>query len=426
MSEKLNMTKNELGKSYFLSQILGAKVILRGKKVGNLSDFVIIDGDLVAEVSHLYVSRSLGDLPLVIPWDRVRSLDKKEITIDVESVDKYVADANQPLLLLKDDILDKKVLDVEGKEVEVVYDIKMVIVNSKLYVTEVDLSRYGLMRRMGLRKLADFISNLGEALKGHTITWNYVEPLPVEIGSFKGSLRLKVLKEKLSEMHPVDVADVLEQMNPEQRIVLFGHLDTEQASDTLEEIDPVVQKAILAALRNAKIAQLVNEMTPGQAADVLSVLPSTRATAILTLIAEPKAIKIQSIIGKHEEKILNFATVNFLKVHPTDTVEQARDLYRRTAKGKDVIMYFYVVDEDDRLLGVADIRDMLKANDDALLKDVMDSYLITLKPQSTLREVSAMFSRYRYRALPITDENGRILGVVPYRDMMNLKHLFLE
>ncbi len=425
MSKKLVRVVNRLG-PFYLSEILGTKVVLRGKKVGNLSDLVIVDGELMAEVSHLYVNRPLGDPALVIPWDRVRSLRKKEIVVDIDSVDDYVVDINKHLLLLKDYVLDKKVLDVEGKEVEVVYDIKMVTRHDKLYVTEVDFSHYGLLRRMGLKKLADLISNLGESLRGHSVTWNYVQPLPPDIGSFEGNIKLKVLKEKLSEMHPVDVADVLEEMDAEQRVAAFGILDKERASETLEEIDPVVQKAILAALSDLKIAHLVNEMTPGQAADVLSVVPSTRAMLILTLVERNNAIKIQSILEKHEEKILNYATSNYLKVHPTDTVEQARDLYRRGAKGKDVIMYFYVVDESDKLLGVADIRDVLKADDNAQIKDVMDTHLTTLKPQSTLREASAMFSRYGYRALPITDETGKILGVVPYRDMMNLKHLFLE
>jgi magnesium transporter len=425
MSKDLVRIKNRVG-PFYLTEILDTKVILRGKKIGNLSDLVIVDGELMAEVSHLYVSRPLGDPALVIPWDKVETMRKKRIVIDIESVDKYVVDVNQRLLLLKDHVLDKKVLDVEGKEVEVVYDIKLVTRNNKLYVTEVDFSHYGLLRRMGLKKVADFISNLGESLRGRSVTWNYVQPLPQEIGSFEGNIKLKVLKEKLSEMHPVDLADVLEEMDAEQRVAAFGNLEMEQASDTLEEMDPVVQKAILAALSDVKIAQLVSEMTPGQAADVLSVVSSARATNILALVHNTNAVKIQSILEKHEEKILDFATLGFLKVHPNDIVEQAHDLYRRTAKGKDVIMYFYVVDENDKLLGVADIRDVLKANDNTHLKDVMDKHITALKPQSTLREASATFSRYGYRALPITDDTGKILGVVSYRDMMQLKHLFLE
>lgn len=211
MSNKVVRIINRVG-PFFLTEILGTKVMLRGKKVGNLSDLVIIDGELVAEVSHLYVSRPLGDPALVIPWDRVQTMRKNGIVIDIDSVDNYVVDTNKRLLLLKDYVLDKKVLDIEGKEVEVVYDIKIVTRHNKLYVTEVDFSHYGLLRRMGLRKVANFISNLGESVRGHSVTWNYVQTLPPEIGSFEGDIRLKVLKEKLTEMHPVDLADVLEEM----------------------------------------------------------------------------------------------------------------------------------------------------------------------------------------------------------------------
>jgi magnesium transporter len=426
MSTNQATAKNGIAKSLFLGEIVGAKVTLKGKKVGKLTDFVIVDGDLVAEVSHIYISRPMGDPPLVIPWDKVRDLKKKEIIVDIDSVDNYVADVSKSLLLLKDDIVDKKVLDMTGKEVEVVYDAKLTLRNSKLYVTDVDLSHYGLLRRIGLRWIAEFISHLGESLKERTISWKYVERLPTQISSFEGNLQLKVLKERLDEMHPVDAADVLEEMDQEQRLALFSNLDTELASETLEEIDPVVQKVILAELSDVQIAQLINKMTPGQAADVLSVLQSPRATAILKFVDPNYAGKIQNILDKHEEKILNYATLNYLHIHASDTVGRAHELYRQVARGKDVIMYFYVVDENGKLVGVADIRDVLKANDNDLMSKVMDTNLTTLKPSSTLREASAMFSRYGFRALPITDENGKILGVVPYRDMMNLKHLFLE
>ncbi len=412
--------------TFYLSEILGANVILRGKKVGNLADLVIIDGELMAEVSHLYVGRRFGDLSLVVPWNKVQSMRRREIIIDIPRIDEYIVEVNQHLLLLKDYVLDKKVLDVEGKEVEVVYDIRLILKDNKLYVIEVDASHHGLLRRMGLKRLADFIATLGEALKGHSITWNYVQPLPPDIDSFGGNLRLKILKEKLSEMHPVDVADVLEEMDAGQRLAAFGSLDRERASETLEEMDPVVQKTIMAALSDIKIAQLVNEMSTGQAADVLSVVPFTRATTVLSLLPSNTAAKIQSILEKHEQKILDYATTNFLKVSLDDIVEQAHDLYRRTAKGKDVIMYFYVVDENDKLYGVADIRDVLKADNAMRMRDIMDKHLTVLKPESTLREASAMFSRYGYRALPVTNESGKILGVVSYRDMMQLKHRFLE
>jgi magnesium transporter len=416
----------QLAPSYLLSRLLGAKVILKGKKIGRFADVAIIDGDVAAEVTHFYITRSFGSPSLLVPWEKVKSLTTKEIVIDIEDLHKYEGEPGSGTVLLRDHILDKKVLDVEGREVEVVYDVKLVLLHNKLYITEVDANQSGLIRRMGLTRLADFIYDMLNRAKSKPIPWSYIEPLPTEISSFKGNVKLKIVKERLSEMHPVDVADILEKMEPEQRIAVFDQLDTSHASDTLEEIDPSVQRAILSYLSKEKIAQLVNEMTPGQAADVLAVLPSSEVGAILELLRSGHARKIQAILERHEEMILNYATSNFLKFPPDVTIQQARREYRHTVKDADVIMYLYVVDEHDKLLGVIDVRDMVKADLNALLKDVMSDTVASLKPTSSLREASAKFARYGFRALPIVDDNGKILGVVPYRDMMNLKHRFLE
>jgi len=230
----------------------------------------------------------------------------------------------------------------------------------------------------------------------------------------------------LSEIHPADLAGILEELDPEQRVSVFRELETSHASDTLEEIDPSVQRVILAALPIELIAQLINEMTPGQAADLLAVLPSSESKPILELLNKENAVKIESILEKHEEKILNYATTYFLRFPPDITVQQAHELYRKNASISDVVMYMYVVDKSGKLLGVIDIRELMKASDDEVLKNIMVDIVAALTPSSTLREASAMFTRYSFRAIPVVDEANKILGVVTYRDMMNLKHRYLE
>jgi magnesium transporter len=350
----------------------------------------------------------------------------KDIAIEIDDLEKYEGIPGEEAVLLKDYILDKKVLDIEDREVEVVYDVKLVIKNNKLYVSDVDLSRYGLLRRMGLKGIANLIYKLADKIKDETISWTYIQPLPTKISTFKGNVKLKILKEKLSDIHPVDLADILEELDPEQRVTIFDKLDTEHASNVLEEIDPSVQRDLVSSLKKEKAALLIDEMTPGQAADVLAALPSAEANIILKRLNEEKAKKIQSILEKQEENILNFATLNFLKFAPDITVEQARIEYQRIAKGKDVVMYLYVVDSQDKLQGVIDIKELLLADDEALLKDIMITVIIRLKLESTLKEASTMFARYSFRAIPVTDENNKIDGVVLYRDVMNLTHHFLE
>jgi magnesium transporter len=411
--------------AFFLSEILGAKVTLGGKKVGKLMDVVIRENGALPVVTHVFVSRPFG-VTALIPWEKIATIGPKEIAVAADDIAPYKGEPDERAVLLKDYILDKKAIDLDGRDLDVVYDVRLVCKNGKLYVSEVDLSRYGLLRRMGLAWLANFIYSLAESIREQTISWTYIRPLPEQLGRFRGDVQLKVLKEELADMHPVDLADILEEMEPDERVELFEGLDTEQASNTLEEIDPSVQRALVSSLNIERVAQLVDEMTPGQAADIVSILSSAEAAAILERLSPDDANKIRAIIQQHEENILNYATQEYLAYPPDCTVEQAQDHYRQAAKGKDVVMYLYVVEAGGRLLGVIDIKELLQADERASLEAVMVDHVISLEPGSTLREAAQMFARYNFRAIPIADDAGQLLGVVPYRDVMGLKHRFVE
>jgi magnesium transporter len=410
---------------YFLSELIGTKVFLRDKKVGKLADLVVVEGEKVAEVTHVLVHRPFGDPTIVLPWDRVTSVSAKRVQIEIESAEHYVRQPQESEILLNDHVLDKKVLDIEGKEVEIVYDVKLSLRNGKLYVVGVDLSRSGLLRRLGLRGLGRVLG-MAEKSTERLISWTYIRPLPTNLGSFKGTIHLNVLKEELSEMHPADLADVLETLDSQQRVALFEGLETEHASDTLEEIDPNVQRDLILSLQKDKVADLLNEMTPGQAADVLSVLPADVRNELVTLLEAENVAKIQAILEQQDQNILNYATTEVLKFSPDQKVGEVQDGYRTLARGKDVITYLYVVDATDRLIGVTDLKKLLQANEEDRLKDIMIEAVISLKPHQTLKKASDLFLRYGFGAIPITDDNDRILGAVTYRDILHLKHRFLD
>ena len=425
MTEKDQKIENMDEYNFFLSDIIDRKVTLRGKKIGRLKDIVIFETETIPEVTHLVVGRSFGYHSLLLPWKNVMNITNKEIIIDIDKIEQYENEPKDSQVLLKDHILDKKVLDMDDNEVEVVYDVKLALKNNRLFVTDVDSSKYGFLRRIGLKGIANFIYSLADRIKTDTIPWTYVQPLPEHISSFKGNVKLKVLKEKLTDIHPVDLADILEELDHNQRLAIFNELDTEQASDTLEEIEPRVQRDLISSIKKEKTAELINDMTPAQAADILAILPASEADDILTLIDKESAQKIQFLLEKHDEKVLNLATSHFLKFSPDTNVREALEKFHNVAKDKDVIMYLYIVDDNDKLYGVIDIRELLQAELGQPLEDIMTTHVITLNPESTLIEATEMFSRYSFRAIPITDENDIIYGVIPYRDVMNLKHRFI-
>jgi CBS domain-containing protein/sporulation protein YlmC with PRC-barrel domain len=410
---------------YFLSDLIGTKVFRGDKKIGKLADLVVVERETVPEVTHVLVHRPYGDPTLVVPWDRVTSVSAKRVEVAVESPEQYVRQPQDGDILLNDHILDKKVLDIAGKEVEIVYDVRLSLRNGRLYVVGVDLSRSGLLRRLGLSGLGRVLG-IPEPSKERLISWTYIRPLPTDLGSFKGTIGLTVLKEELAEMHPADLADVLETMDSQQRVVVFEGLETEHASDTLEEIDPNVQRDLILSLRTDKVAELLNDMTPGQAADVLSVLPSDVRKELVTRLAPDNVAKIQAILDQQDQKIVNYSTTEVLKFSPDQKVGEVQDGYRALARGKDVITYLYVVDAAARLVGVTDLKKLLQANEDDRLKDIMIEAVVSLRPHQTLKTASDLFLRYGFGAIPITDDDGRMVGAVTYRDILHLKHRLLD
>ncbi len=427
MSDMNIGSRSDAEKKFNLSEIVHTPVIVKAERIGIVDDFVIVDKDRYAEVTHVTISRPFGRPLLVVPWEKIKSFDGDQVVLDLASVEPYAHAFPPSAVLLKDYILDKKVLDQRDRELEVVYDIGMALTNNRLLVLDVDLSKAALLRRMRLGWLAKLFTRPFEKGNGDRVPWSYVEPLPEEIGSFKGNVKLKVLKEQLSELPAVDLADILEELGQEQRLAIFGELDTERASDTLEALDPRVQRELIASLDKEMVAPLINEMTPGQAADLLAALPRWEARMIIELLADKeKTTKITNILEKQDERVIDFSTSGFLRFAPEKTVGRLRVEFAQAAKSKPDITYIYVIDREDRLLGVVDSKALLLADEDAKLQDIMTTKVVSLSPESTLRQASEMFARYLHRALPVTDDKGKILGVLLYRDVVALRHRYVE
>ena len=410
---------------YFLSDLLGTKVLNGYDRIGKLADIAIIEKDKLPVVTHFIVHRRFGHKPLLVPWEQVVAVNAKRIILDLEIIEQFEQEPTEDQILLNDHLLDKKVIDMDDNEIDVVYDIKLILRNKVLYVTDVDFSRYALFKRIGLLPLLEPFFGNTSLMKKDTLSWSYVQPLPKKIGSFTGNVKLNVLKEKLTEIQPVDLADILEELSGEQRLAIFNQLETEHASDTLEEIEPRVQRELISSIKKERAAELINDMTPAQAADIIAVLPAAEADEILKLIDREKAQKIQYMVDKHDEKIINLATIHIIKLSSLTRVSQVLEQYREIARDKDEIMYLYIVDEKDILLGIVDLKEVLKANVEDKLENIMTTNIIHLSPDNTLLEAAEMFSRYSFRAIPVLDANNMILGVVPYRDIMNLKHRFV-
>ncbi len=412
------------GRSFLLSELLKVKVVdaATGKKLGALKDCVIVEFAAIPHMTTLVVKRSFGRPDLLIGAELIEAIGPRRVTVRIDELAKHEKPLPEGSVLLKDFVLDKKVIDLEDREVSVVFDVKLLRIEAtrKIYLTDVEFGRRGLYRRLRLGWLADLLG-----VEEDFVSWSYVQPLPQSLGSFSGDLKLKALKEQIEDMPPVDLADIIEDLDGPQRDAVFGQLDSEEASDTLEEIEPNVQRQIIATLDDRRAAHLIGQMTPPQAADILAVLAWDEKKDILALLDEGDREKITAIMDRQEESILDYATDRYIMLGSDTKIGWVEDHYDTVARDKDVTMYVYVADGEGRLAGVVDVRELLIADNEATLGEVMTDVVVALEPGQTLRDAYELFQRYGFRAVPILDKERKNLGVIVYKDVMGLKHRFV-
>lgn len=266
--QRAALGENKNMRYLFLSEIIKKRVQTNdGVTLGKLQDLVIKDEGHYPEVTGLIVERSLGRPSWNVPWNHVVNVTKEKTIIDPPPDGKYPQfKHNEDQLLLRDKVLDKRILDIEGFDVEVVYDIQLLLVENKVFVVGADVGRDAFLRRLGLGRIVKsaFEKDFGKGI----IPWRYVQPLPADLTSTKGDVKLSITKDGIKDIHPADLADILEELSHEERITLFNALDGEVAADALEVTEPRVQRQILASTSADRAAEIFQHLSPVQIADI--------------------------------------------------------------------------------------------------------------------------------------------------------------
>jgi CBS domain-containing protein len=409
-------TGNGHAQSLLLSDVIGRRIRTEaGAKLGKLKDFVVKDDPMYAEVTHLIAGRPYGDPSLKVPWSQVVEVGPREIVIQNPRDNGYAeVGPDEDLLLLRDKILDKRILDTEGFAVEVVYDIQLLLVENKLFIVAADVSRRALARRLGFGRLSGGLPK-DAGLEGF-IPWKYVQPLGVDLTATKGDVRLTVAKDRLREIHPEDLADILEELNREERIHIFSVLDSRAAAATLGATEPRVQREILASASAERVTQIFSHLSAAEIAQVISILPKEDAEEIQKTLSGSLRDRVHELVTQHDVPASVLAVRRFLQFPGGLTVEEAFARFRKEAPNSLVTMYVYIVDDEQRLRGVVDINELLQANPDSRLEEIMTKNVVTIAPTTMRVEVEALLRRYRFRAIPVVDEERRIVGVVREKD----------
>jgi Mg/Co/Ni transporter MgtE len=254
---------------------------------------------------------------------------------------------------------------------------------------------------------------------GDLIPWKYVQPLGPDLTATKGSVKLTVAKSRLEEIHPEDMADILEELGREERISVFNALDSRAAAAALGATEPRVQREILASTSAERVAKIFAHLSAVEISEIISILPRNDSEEFLKILPEGVVSRVNGLITQHDVPASTMAVRRILRFPANLTVDESFTRFRQEAPDSLVTMYIYVVDDEKHLKGVIDINELLQANPETRLEDIMIKNVVWVEPNTKQSEVEALFRRYHFRAIPVLDESRRIVGAVREKDVFS-------
>lgn len=399
----------------FLSEVMRRPVFdARGDVIGRVRDLIVVKGEYLPKVSAVIVARG-GEL-FRIPWQDIEIFSKRLLSThsDRAAIESYQPSPED--LLTAREILDRQIVDANGAKVVRVNDIKLEAYNGDAVLVAVDVGVRGILRRLGIERRSGQLFELLRVQLPYTlVSWNYIQPLNPKLKT----ITLTVPRQMLSQLHPADMADIISTISRDEGRSLLTDLDVKTAAEALPELEARRQVDIINAMDTEKAADILEEMPPDEASDVLTDLPAEKAKEILEHIEDDEARDIQELLAYAEDTAGGLMTNQFVAYGPDTTVNAAIERFRTDAATLEAVYYIYVITDEEKLIGSVALRDLLLAPPTARLADIMERKPKTVRPDADEKAIAEIISKYNLIAVPVVDEQRRLLGVVTIDDIMD-------
>ena len=408
----------------FLTEILGAEVIdVRQRRTGAVRDLTVHVQEPYPIVTGLIVSRRRE---LEIPWSEVRTFAAvtREVALrsSREGIESRRADPDD--IWLARDVLDKQVVDTDGRRVVRVNDLQLVESGGRLLLVGADIGVRGILRRLGVEGFAKRLARLfGRDLPMALVSWEVVDPLNSVPDRQKpasdDAVRLRVSGRRIARLHPADIADIVEELGAKERKTVFDTLTEEVAADTLEEMELEDQVSVIEHMDARRASEILDDMPPDEVADILTELPEDVAQQLLGLMKKGEAEDVKELLAYEEDTAGGLMTTEYVAVSENLTAQECIDELRRLEPDAESVYYVFVVDGDEHLKGVLSLRDLIVARPDQPISSIMIRDVIAVHPDDDAKEVAAVLSKYNLLAVPVVDDEFRIQGLVTVDDALD-------
>ncbi|HVG32059.1 MAG TPA: CBS domain-containing protein [Pyrinomonadaceae bacterium] len=396
----------------YLSQVLGRPIRdLEGERVATIKDVIVRLGEEDHPPVTGFVARYRRRDFFVPRW-RITNFSEQGIRLNSDILDLRPFTRRENEALLARDVLDKQLIDVDGKRVVRVNDVQIIEAAPEWRVMGADVSLQGLWRRL---VPAGFV---GTSRPVEVIDWADVGYLATDAAT----VQLKSSSDKLGRLHPVEIARLAEALSYHHGSEIVEALDDETAAETLEEMHAERQAYIIGDLDEERAADILEWMSPDEAADVLGDLPEEKAEDLLNRMEGEEQADVAELLPYEDDTAGGLMTTEFVTLPRSLTVGEALARLREMAETPNMIYYLYVVEHEEswKLLGVIALRSLILADPEAPLEEVMREDFQTAQPDDSARTVAQKIAEYNLLALPVLDEAGDILGIVTVDDAMEI------
>lgn len=399
----------------FVSELVGRKATVNDLPIGKVSDFLVNKpDDTFPQIEGLVIKTAQG--PRFAPMETIADVDAHG-AVALTMAPKVAAPPDEEALYLVSDLLDKQIVDVDGRKVVRINDIELVNTGGKLRVVAADVGISGLLRRLGLKSFGKrFTPWIYQNVPRTLIAWNSVAPIREPSPS---QVTLSVKESKLARLHPSELAEIISDLSAREAAAVIHSLDDETAADALEHLDAETQREIIEDIGTERAADIIEEMDSDDAADLLGELPEEQQTQLLAEMNEYTADELRQLVKYEEDTAGGLMTTDYTWIYPHRTAEQTIRKIREIAPESEFIYYLYVVDKQDRLLGVLTLRALLLAQPDASIESIMQSDVVTVAPEAHAKDVAAAIARYDLLAIPVVDDMRQMLGIVTVDDAID-------
>lgn len=401
--------------SVYVSSILGNRLYDKESNViGRIIDVAVINDEQLPRVVALRIRKRDGSvLDSKCDFIDIYEQDNGKLHISCLNMAEY-KDENK--IYLSKGLLDKQIVDINGRKVVRVNDLKLAELNGSLKVIAVDVGLTGLLRRLGIERPASAAARLfNKEPHDKLITWDNVEQL--KLGSDK--LTLSVSYKKLSKLHPADIADILESLDAKYRNEVFQALDDETAANTLEEIDPEIQADILESLNEDRASNILDNMDNDEIADILDDMEEGRVEKLLDHMEKEDADEIRTLMDYEETTVGSIMNMEFISFSPGLTVEETIKELRELHPTSEITYYLYVVDGLRRLTGVVSLRNLIISQPNVKLSEIMDTDVLSIKDTDSIEEVTELITKYDLLAVPVVNDKNVLVGMTILGDIVD-------